>query len=77
MIEDAAWGAAGTAVLAVAVPTVGFAIGGSAFGPEGTLVGAGLGFVVGAELAPIAAADSLELGVPVGAIHGLIDCATK
>ena len=74
-LEDAAWGAAGTAAVAIVVPTVGFAIGGSSIGPEGTAAGGGLGFGVGLVLAPGAAADSLVLGVPVGFFHGLVGCA--
>ena len=74
-VEDALWGAAGTAALAVVAPTVGFGIAGSSIGPEGTLAGAGLGFAVGVAIAPAAAADSLVLGVPVGLFHGLVGCA--
>lgn len=73
--EDAAWGAAGTAAVAVVVPTVGFAIAGSSIGPEGTVAGGGLGLAVGVAIAPGAAIDSLVLGVPVGLFHGLVGCA--
>lgn len=74
-LEDAAWGAAGTAAVAVVVPTVGFAIGGSSIGPEGTVAGGGLGFAFGVAVAPGAALDSLTLGAPVGLFHGLVECA--
>jgi hypothetical protein len=74
-LADAAWGVVGTAVVAVAVPTVLFAVAGSSIGPEGTFAGGGLGFGVGVAIAPGAAVDSLVLGLPVGFVHGLIGCA--
>jgi len=74
-IEDAAWGAVGTAAVAVVAPTVALAVGGTSIGPGGTVAGAGLGFAIGIAIAPVAAADSLVLGVPVGFFHGLVGCA--
>jgi hypothetical protein len=65
----------GTAAVAVVAPTVGFAVAGSSIGPEGTLAGGGLGFAAGVAIAPGAASESLNLGVPVGLFHGLIGCA--
>ncbi|MGA7365183.1 MAG: hypothetical protein WBX04_08650, partial [Candidatus Sulfotelmatobacter sp.] len=73
--EGAIGGAVANTAIAVTAPTVGFGVAGCTLGPEGCAAGAGLGFALGVEVTPIAAASGFVEGGSLGALWGAIRCA--